>query len=760
MTRKRWLKAAGWLVVFFLLGTAAWGQDVATLTGTVTDPTGAVIAGAEVTATDTATGVSRTTHTGADGTYIFTQLRPGTYRVRVSQQGFRTEVREQVRLLVATPTKLDIGLEIGAVAEQVTVEAPVAPTINTTDASVGDAFGELRVKELPVLARNPLQLLTLQPGVVVAGGSDLDNLFMGTTEGLDERDGVVNGVRANQSNVTLDGVDVNDTESQAAFLSVLPVSLDSLQEFRVITTNATATEGSSGGAQVALVTKSGSNDWHGNARWFHRNDATSANEFFNNAVGEPVPKLIRNIFGASAGGPIRHDRAFFFVDWESRRDSSEDTVSRLVPTENIKQGFLRYTCENPADPLCPDGTFTLTPAQITALDPGDPALTGVAPGVNPAMLTYMSQFPVGNDPTQGLDLGLNFTGFRFNSPIEITNNIYTARFDVNLDREGKHTVFWRGSLADIKLDLLPAQFPGRPASAVLLNNGKGFVTSYAAQLRPTLINNFRWGFTRGGINQTGVGGTVFQVRSLDTNTNFNRSFGTKRPIHEFKDDLTWIRGTHTVQGGVNYRRIRNDRFTNQISFPRFFVNNGFCLDLCRTAFDAVVNDPSLPAPFSDNEFTRAFMMLTGSITQVEASFFVDPQSLTFLPEGTAQAREFAENDFEWYIQDSWRLRPNFTLTVGLRHSYFGPVWETSGAMVRPTVDLRDFLGARELNFRRGIPSDQNPPLAFELAGKANGADAWWDPDKNNFAPRVSVAWGPEFDSGVGHLLFGDSGKSV
>jgi hypothetical protein len=742
------------LMVFAVAASLpAWSQTTASLTGTVSDPTGAVVPGAEVALSNPATGFTRTATTGANGSFVFTQLRPGTYRVEVTAQGFKTAVREQVQLLVATATKLDIGLEVGAVIEQVSVEAAVTPTLNTLDASVGAAFSELQVKGLPVRARNPLAILTLQPGVVVAGGSDLDKLFMGTTEGLDERDGVVNGVRANQSNITLDGVDVNDAESQAAFLSVLPVSLDSLQEFRVITTNATATEGTAGGAQVAMVTKSGSNEWHGNAREFHRNDATSANLFFNNKSDLPVPKLIRNIFGASVGGPIAKDRAFFFADWESRRDSSEATVSRIVPSEEIKQGLMRYRCD-PADSLCPaSGIFTVTPAQFQALDPA-----GI--GVNPTMLTYLSQFPVGNDPSQGLDTGLNFTGFRFNAPIETTNNIFTARFDFNLDREGKHTVYVRGSLADIKTDILPAWFPDRPASAVLLNNGKGIVTNYTGQFRTNLINTFRWGFTRGGIEQTGTGGTDFTVRDLDTNTNFNRAFGSKRPIHEFKDDLAWIRGSHTIQGGASYRRIRNDRFTQQISFSRFVVNNGFCLDLCRTAFDTLVADATFPAPTtSANLFTRSYMMLTGSMTQIEATFLVDPQSQTFLPEGSVQAREFGENQFEWYLQDTWRIRPDLTFIFGLRHSYFGPVWETSGAMVRPTVDFQQWWNDRVFNFQRGLPADANPALAWELAGKANGSTAWWEPDKNNFAPRVSLAWSPGFDSGVLGTLFGGPGRS-
>ena len=607
--------------------------------------------------------------------------------------------------------------------------------------------------------------------MVSSAGSNFDELLFGSKRSLDYRDGAVNGVRSNQNNVTLDGADVNDQQNQTPFMSVVPISVDSLQEFRVTTSNSGADAGGAGGGQVAMVTKSGSNDLHGNVRWFHRNDAFSANGFFNKAQtpATDTPKLIRNLGGASAGGPIVQNRFFFFVDYELRRDASEENVARIVPSDTIKQGILTYACDT-ADPLsatlCPNGTFQLTPAQIAAMDPRafdtsgvcDPAST-TGCGVNPFMLTYLSQFPQGLDATQGLDVGLNFIGSRFNAPIKTDNNLYTVRLDANVTADGSHKVFWRGSLADVKVDILPAHFPGRPPSAVLLNNGKGFSASYTGQVSPTLINRFTYGFTRGGIEQSGTAGPAFTIEGLDPNTNFNRAFGRRMPTHDFKNDVTWIRGNHSVQFGANYRRIENNRFTNDISFPRFIANNLFCLNFCRDVFNAVVNDPNLPAPVNSNQFTLAHMMLTGSITLAQASFFVDPSSLTFLPEGTPQARRYRENDFEWYIQDIWRLRNDLTLTLGLRHSYFGPIWESGGSMVKPVQDFQQWWNQRSLNLRNGIPVDANPLLQWELAGKANGTSAWWDPDVDNFSPRVALAWSPSFDGGMGRVLFGGPGMS-
>ena len=217
-------------------------QNVGSLFGTVTDPSGAAVVGAKVTITEEGGGLTRTMESDKNGEYNFSQLNPGTYRLEVKQDRFKTFVAAKVSVLVATPTEFRVTLELGSMAETVLVES-AAPALNTQDASVGNAIAEQDVKSLPFLARNVVNLLTLQPGVVFTGMSDTDRLSMGSIATLDAREGVVNGVRGNQSNVTLDGVDSNDWQNQAAFTSALPVTLDSVQEFRVTTTNANATNG-------------------------------------------------------------------------------------------------------------------------------------------------------------------------------------------------------------------------------------------------------------------------------------------------------------------------------------------------------------------------------------------------------------------------------------------------------------------------------------------------------------------------------------
>src|ERR1700733_6951516 len=291
--------------------------------GIVTDKSGAVIAAATVTLSNPAQGFQRSVSSNESGEYEFLALQPGTYSFVVEASGFRKYEQKSVQLLVNLPTTLNVTLEIGSSTQTVEVSG-TAQTINTIDASLGNAFNENQVKQLPLEGRNVPDLLSLQPGVAYTGNrTDVPT--------YDTRSGAVNGARSDQSNVTVDGIGAND-EGGKAFTSVLPVTLDSVQEFRVTTTNYNADQGSSSGAQVALVTKSGTNSFHGSAYEYNRNTYTSANDYFVKAAqiqgclgsGTPLsakqcnqaPKLIRNVFGGSLGGPIKKDRFYFFLNYE------------------------------------------------------------------------------------------------------------------------------------------------------------------------------------------------------------------------------------------------------------------------------------------------------------------------------------------------------------------------------------------------------------------------------------------------------------
>lgn len=745
----RYFSAIGWLT---LLASSAAAQQLSSLTGVVRDTTQAVVPSATITLTHSETGITHQTMSASDGSYRLLQLTPGQYSIRVEKPGFRALVREGVEASVATPGSFDPVLEPGEVTAEVSVLAPQAP-LNRTDASLGSPIGEREIRALPFLARNPVNLLTLQPGVVFTGDSDTDLLALGSNTRLDDREGATNGVRGNQTNVTIDGADANDFETQAAFTSALPVSLDSLQEFRVTTGGATARAGVAGGAQVNLVTKSGSNAFRGGLRWYHRNDATASNSYFNELAGVDSPALNRHITGGSLGGPIRRNRVFFFADVEARRDRSESAETRLVPSDGYKTGALQYRSAG-------GRIVTLSPEQVRALDPA-----GI--GVNPAMLSYMRQYPAGND--RNLGDGLNVIGLRFNAPVDIDTETYTTRLDATLTADGRQSGYFRATAGRVDATLLPSQFPSFDPSSVLENRSWGFVVGHNSQWRGTFLNALRYGLTRQDVTRTGVKGhnlDVFAFTPYFPGATAGASIPAREsarqvPVHVIEDEATWVKGRHALEAGGWLRVARNRRFNDQNAFPRYFMGGSACLNACRDAYDVLLqdSDPSND-PLDFSAFRLGYLTLLGSITQVNAAFLVDPAASTFLPPGTGIGREYAENGVELYVQDSWQLRSNMTLTAGARYTYYTPIWETDGRMVRPTIDVGSWWESQRADMLAGRPADAAPLLAYGLAGKPNGQPALWAPNRNNIDPRVSFTWSPSSARGVTRALLGNSGDSV
>src|SRR5271157_4099518 len=317
---------------FLCFSAVLFGQTTS-LTGTAADPTGAVIPGATISIVNAQTGAARDAVSDTQGRYTMLQLTPGTYTLTAKASGFADLVIAGVELLVNQPATRAITFEkVGTTKTTIEVAATTAQ-VNTTDASLGNAIGGTAIVELPMFARNVVNLLQFQPGVTATGDGG-------------ERDGAVNGGKADQSNVSLDGVDVNDQNARTAFTSVLRVTLDSVAEFRTTTTNGAADVGRGSGADVALVTKSGTNEFHGSAYEYRRGTETAANSFFSNRAKVPIAPLLINVFGGSAGAPIKKNKAFIFFNYEGRRDASSSSVTRTVPTELLKQGIVQYHDKN------------------------------------------------------------------------------------------------------------------------------------------------------------------------------------------------------------------------------------------------------------------------------------------------------------------------------------------------------------------------------------------------------------------------------
>lgn len=465
------------------------------------------------------TGIVREAVSSEDGRFAFPALPPGEFTVSASKAGFAISVTT-VRVAVGSSLTVRLALNVAEARASVTVPGEVS-NLNTRDATIGNAITGRQITQLPLEGRNVVALPNLQPGVVSIGDNNAIRRTNFGEADADQRNGAVSGARSDQTNVTLDGVDVNDQQAGFAFNSVLRVAAESVQEFRVVTAMPGADLGRSSGAQVSLVTRSGGNEFHGTVFHLHRNTLTSANDFFNNRAVVARPKLIRNVFGGTLGGPVVRNRAFFFGSYEGRRDASQTTVLRNVPLESPRSGSVVY--RDTARQV-----KTLSPAQLRSLDPA-------GTGVSRESLEFLALYPRAND-TPLVD-PLNFGGFRFNSPTPLSWNAGTLRFDYVLSP--KHQLFARGNVqTDDQEDV--RRFPTTAPNFRYRNTSRGLAIGMNSSLRPSLLNAARYGYTRAVIEDTGTtSGAQFSYGGdLGTPIPFTYSRGRRNPTHQFADDLT------------------------------------------------------------------------------------------------------------------------------------------------------------------------------------------------------------------------------
>ncbi|MBC8031240.1 MAG: carboxypeptidase regulatory-like domain-containing protein [Pyrinomonadaceae bacterium] len=749
------------LLTIVLVSVVAYAQaGRSTVRGTIKDPQGNLVAGATVTLANAERNFTRTQTTSQEGTYVFTAVPPGTYSLEVEAQGFKKTAVSNVNALVDSSVDADVALEVGAVSETVNITSGGEVPLNTTDATIGVAFENRRIEQLPLNARNVVGLLSLQTGVTSAG--------------------YVNGGRADQANVTLDGVDVNeqqrglDVVTDEAFASVLRSTPDSLQEFRVITTNPNAEQGRSSGAQVSLITKSGTNDWHGSLYHFHRNTITTSNDFFNNKDGVERPQLLRNIFGGSLGGPLKKDRAYFFFTYEGFREATATTVVREVPLPTLGQGIVRYfTASGASDGGCPAGTPAgvncLTVAEINA---GYNAANGVSPGVNPNALAVLAaaaaKYPA--NVFSGIGDGLNTAGFRFNSSAPSELNTYIGKLDFNLtDRQ---TLFVRGnyqqdlvtkanSFATDCTDSVQC-FPDT-LPLTIWNHPKGLAFGHTWTASQNVVNRFTYGFTRAAFTDAGDStSNLVTFRFIFRPSGFSRTLSRVTPVHNFVEDLSWIRGNHTMQFGGNVRLISNNRdsfgaaFDSAITNPSFYDGSGAAVT--RIDFGGGLYSGNVFAtPANRTNLRDALTSVIGRFSQYSANLQYDANG-ALLATGSPSQRSFATQEYETYFQDSWRIRPSFTLTYGARWSTSTPVYEKNGVQVTPVQSLGAYFDQRRASALNGIPL--NTPITLDKAGKANGRKGYYDQDWNNFAPSLAFAYSPDFGDGFFGSLLGRKDQSV
>jgi hypothetical protein len=787
------VRMLSFLIGLVLLSAVMFGQTgTSTIRGTVTDQQGRVVGKAIVTLRNTATNAVRTTTTGDAGVYVFDLITPADYSVEVEAKGFRKGLVDNVKALISKPTEADVRLEVGASREIVEVQASARDAVvNSQDATLGNVFESTQITQLPLEARNLIDLLSLQPGV--------------------SREGYTTGARADQSNVTLDGVDINN--AQTGNTSTLPnngttpigaidtdrgnittgpvlrLNSEAIEEFRLTTANGNADTGRSSGGQINMLTRSGTNTWHGAGFDSYRTRGFEANDWFNNHDGVERPALQRNTFGGGIGGPIVKNKIFFFYSYEGRRDSSGSSQVEIVPLNgnqlfgdgDLGSGVIHYTYPTPAGG-CPGKS--VASGCVASLNLGANqqvySVAGINPAATAALADAISKYPA-NDNSVGD--GLNTGGFRFNALTPVTLNSHTLKLDFNVT--SKQQAFVRLNMQSDHQTLL--KFLPDSATPAVWSHPNGLAVGHTWTIGNNWVNNFRYGYTRLAFSQLGDStGNDVQFRFVFQPNGEAHNVSRESPVHNITDDISWIHGNHNVQFGGNVRIINNNRVSYADAFdfastnPSGYSTGGTSVS---SDFQAYLNANNLPgcdpttagtlcpnSPGAMNSQTSvqdAGTAIIGRLSGYNANFTF-AKSGSLLASGTPSSRDFATQAYDMYVQDSWKVRRDLTLTLGLRYSLERPVYEKSGFQVGTglldsgggctATSMGSFFSQRQAAAAQG--NNFISPICVKLAGPANGGPPMYNWDHHEFQPRVAFAWTLNGGDGFLGKLAGHSGATV
>jgi hypothetical protein len=721
--------------ILFVTATVFAQTATTSLRGVIKDPTGALVPGASVTLANKATDNIYRTVTNAAGYYIFPVVSPAHYQIAITASGFATQT-VTAELLVSQPATLNFVLSVKAATITVDVSA-TTEALNLTDATIGNAVENSTIETLPMEGRDPVNLLSLQPGVLYIG-----------TEISDSRQGAVAGGRSDEGNITLDGLDDNDQIGGKAFTGVLRSTLDSTEEFRVTTSNGTAEAGRSSGAQVNLITKAGTNQQHGSLYEYYRPTNTVANDYFHKrqeiVSGEAnIPqKYVMNTFGGSTGGAIKKDKLFYFFNYEGQRKAISDVVGATVPTQSFMNGELQYTnaSGNPE---------VLSAAEVKSLDAacvkntfkGSPVCPD-GPGANAAVLSYYANVPTatGTGANAILGDGYNSGSYYFTSPAPSTLN--TSILKIDYTPNNAHHFFVRGNLQK-DTQSGDENLPGQAPSSFSDDNTKGISFGYTWVPTARIVNDLRYGFVRQGSQTSGIGkGDYVSFRYLTQPTSHSRNSFLHVPVNNITDTFSWSKGTHTFAFGGNWRGITNQNGTDAGSFNSASINPAYA-----NKFDMPVPD-GMESSFSSS-WQQAYADLMGIIPEVVDVYNYKITGATTgaaLAEGAFVDKNFHSNEFEYYLQDTWHARRNLTLTFGLRHTLLQTPYETHGQQISPTVDTDAWYKMRESKAEEGEVYE--PLLTLAPSGKANHKPGYWPKQKANFAPRLGIVYAPDAKTSI------------
>jgi len=780
-------------VLIGILGVQpALGQTAATATvsGVVSDESAAVVPGAKVVLLDKATGLARTQETSATGQYIFANVLPGSDTITVTVKGF-VQSEAQLSVEVAKSYNINVTLKVGATTDAVEVTASAGAELQTLDATVGNVVQGEEMVRLPNINRSAMVYYDLQPLVAPTyrtGGINQVN-----------SQATVAGSRSDQTTLTVDGIDATDNligasvkpDSANVVDSPVPLTSDSVQEFGVGTTNSNANYGRGEGGQFTFVTKRGTNALHGALYEYLQNNVLNSNTWDRNRVGIANPKLEDNRFGGAAGGPIWKNRTFIFGNYEGRRLAQSATISRIVPTDSLRAGTLRF---RDASGIVRDyplaNSTSCGPGNTSACDP-----RGL--GLNPVVSALWSHLPKGNDPTVGD--GLNTIGFRSTVSTPSSSNYGIGRLDHYLAGTwhfmGSVRYSEATSLLSSQVDLgglLNGDTAGKPVAI----HGETaqphyFVAGLTGQIKPTLTNDLRFGYLRdwwwfSGVlpfpQVPGIAGAIEVAGGasaygglldgpVDTHTQVARTQGTDAKSYQVRDDLSWNKGRHLLQFGGDFRRIRTYHYRNDKVIGSITALD-IQLDAAGAATIPAENRPPdcsatvttfCLAAGDATRWNRLFAGTTGMIDNTNVLVTRD-RNLNPLPLGSPLEANTYQNAVDFYFSDTWRIRPSLTITGGLNYQIQSPPVDSLGrtafmidAATGQTLTSNDYLNnARQAALQGSI---YNPTLAW-LPSTKTPQKAVFNTDYGNVGPRIAAAWTPSFENSVWQHLFGTKGASV
>jgi len=733
---RSWRAACAIAAIAVCLLPAAFSQVLTgTLTGTVTDPTDAVVPGATVTARDLDTGKEYKLTTDAKGEFTFTNLPNSTYSLRVDQPGFARAEVARVAVEVSNVTKVPIKLEVAKAGTEVVVEAQTA-VVQTESAELKNTITRSQLDEIPLPTRNPMDLVKAFAGILTPN-------ITSVTGG----DAFVNGLRGNTTNLTQDGINVQDNfvKTSAFFALSAPVA-DSIGEFNV-TVGGVGADAGFGSAQVSMVTQRGSNDLHGSVYWYQRNNFLNANTWFNNQSGTARPFQHQNRLGATIGGPVwlpkiyhGKNKTFFFFAYEGYREPRAQPRTRTVMTAAAEQGLFTYT------PTTGGG-----PVTVNLLNVG--TINGAHPSINQTtMAIYQKYVPQSGytDAGCGSGDGINIRCIALNLAGINNTDRYTVRADHQLTSKHSIEFVFNESLFNTAPDFLNSNeppFPGAPWSGGQISTRQVAVWALESVLNEHMTNEFRFGFQRAPVSfaygnmftETGGAQVAYSTVTSPIQTTTNLPQGRNTPERQFIDNYAWVKGTHQMRFGGEYRWLLADSYFWNTVYPRVSLGTN-------PANPNNLSTATLPG-ISAAELTLAnsiFSDITGMLGSIAQGFNHTSPTSGYVA-GKPENYTPVQQNLAFYWQDAWKARRNLTFQYGTRWEYQGPYDARNGLVLLPQNNVASLFGPTPIGayFQPGNTNGATD-VTLTLQGGSNGHPVT-NRDLNNFAPFLGVAYAPGSD---------------